>query len=96
MESLQIQNDTANHRFFAELPGGNKALLEYNMPQPDTIEFTHTFVSESYRKRGVATELVKQALEYAQDEGYRVIPTCPFVANYIDQHSQYESLTEVR
>ena len=36
--------------------------------------------------------MVKAALEYAKEEGLKVVPQCPFVRSYIERHKEYESL----
>lgn len=77
------------HRFFIELPGEAKAHLDYKlhlMKNPPIIEFTYTFVSESYRNQGIASKMVAEGLEYADKKGYEVEPTCPFVASYMEEN----------
>ena len=44
----------------------------------------------SYQERG--DQLVKHALNYAQDNNKKVVPQCSFVASYIDKHPEYKGL----
>ena len=44
------------------------------------------------RGGGIASQLTHRALEYAREHGYRVMPSCPFVAAYIERHPEYREL----
>jgi predicted GNAT family acetyltransferase len=56
------------------------------------IAFTHTEVDELYEGRGFGGLLAEAALNMAADEGLEVVPLCPFIAHYIEQHAEYAGL----
>jgi hypothetical protein len=56
------------------------------------IALTHTEVDEALEGRGLGGKLVAAALDDARREGLEVVPLCPFVAYYIDQHPQYRDV----
>jgi uncharacterized protein len=56
------------------------------------IAFTHTEVEESCQGRGCGSMLAAAALEDARRQGLDVVPLCPFIAHYIEQHSEYQQL----
>lgn len=58
----------------------------------DTLIFDHTIVPDAVGGQGIGSALVKHALDYAQAEGKRVVPQCPFVGDYIQKHPEYKSL----
>ncbi|PIQ20459.1 MAG: GNAT family N-acetyltransferase, partial [Cytophagales bacterium CG18_big_fil_WC_8_21_14_2_50_42_9] len=87
----QVVHDEENQEFTIDL-NGDQAELAYAQPQDDILDFQHTFVPEDYRGEGLADKLIKTGLEYAQDNGYKVIPSCPAVAAYMRRHKEYESL----
>jgi predicted GNAT family acetyltransferase len=60
------------------------------------IVLTHTEVDESCSGRGFGSALVKAALDDAKREGAEVVPLCPFVADYIRRHPEYEDLVAPR
>jgi predicted GNAT family acetyltransferase len=70
---------------------GFLALLEYEM-SGDTITLKHTEVAKELAGKGVGGRIVKFVLEYAQANGLKVIPLCPFARSYIDRHKEYKSL----
>jgi predicted GNAT family acetyltransferase len=49
-------------------------------------------VPREHRGAGLASQLTVRALEYAREHGYRVRPTCPFVAAYLERHPEYRDL----
>jgi predicted GNAT family acetyltransferase len=89
---MTITNNTGLERFELHLDG-HMAVLEYQQ-YPDKIVFTHTEVPPQWSGRGHGSELVKSALDYARDEGLRVVPRCSFVANYIKEHPEYQDLVK--
>ena len=60
--------------------------------QDGRIAFTHTEVDESCSDRGYGSRLAAAALEDARRHGLEVVPLCPFIARYIEQHPEYRQL----
>jgi uncharacterized protein len=56
------------------------------------ISFTHTEVDESCEGRGFGGRLAAAALDDARRQGLRVLPLCPFIAHYVEQHPEYQDL----
>lgn len=93
-QNLTIQNNTGAQRFEARLEG-QTAVAEYHLKN-DIIIFTHTEVPEVMEGQGVASRLIKNALDTSRDERYQVVPLCPFVAAYIRRHPEYRDLVMPR
>jgi uncharacterized protein len=87
---LHITNNKLKHRFETEV-GSKTAFLNY-IVNGKAITFTHTEVPASLNGRGIGTALVKAGLAYATEHDLRVVAQCPFVADFISAHSQYQSL----
>jgi predicted GNAT family acetyltransferase len=56
------------------------------------IAFTHTEVDESLTGRGFGSRLAEAALDDARRQGLDVVPLCPFIAHYVEEHPRYEQL----
>jgi uncharacterized protein len=56
------------------------------------IAFTHTEVDESCEGRGFGSRLAAAALEDARRHGLEIVPLCPFIAHYVEQHPEYQEL----
>ncbi|MES2096610.1 MAG: GNAT family N-acetyltransferase [Pseudomonadota bacterium] len=85
-----VTDNRAEHEFELVVDG-HRAIAAYQM-EGDTIVFTHTLVPKKLEGRGVASRLIKAALDSARDRGLKVIPQCPFVKAYIDKHPEYQAL----
>ena len=54
--------------------------------------FTHTEVPDALEGRGIGKRLVKAALDDARAQGLKVVPVCPFVKHYIENHPETQDL----
>lgn len=88
---ITVNHDTENQEFTVDLDG-EQAELAYALPQPNVIDFTHTFVPKSERNKGVANRLIETGLQHAEERGMKVIATCQAVAKYIRTHESYQRL----
>ena len=89
--ALPIRHEPAARRFAADVAGAT-AYLTYREVDEVTLDFDHTFVPPPSRGGGIASQLTQHALEYARQRGLRVVPSCPFVAAYIQRHPEYRDL----
>ena len=68
---------------------GHTAYLSYAIIDNNTLNYHHTFVPPQLGGRGVGTALVKYAVQYANQNNKTIIPSCSFVAHYINkQHTK--------
>lgn len=56
--------------------------------------FTHTEIDRRFAGRGLATELVRAALDDARRQGVRVVPTCAFVRRFLIEYREYLDLVD--
>ena len=62
----------------------------------DLVIFTHTVVEDDFAGRGVGGLLARAALDSAREQRLRVRPDCPFIAEWISRHPEYEDLVAVK
>ncbi|OPH39771.1 GNAT family N-acetyltransferase [Moraxella equi] len=86
-----ITHNSATQRFEVTIDG-HTGFLSYEVIDDDTLNYNHTIVPKELGGRGLGTALVKHALDYASDNGKKVVPSCSFVASYIDRRDEYQSL----
>lgn len=79
-----ITHNLATQRFEVNIDG-HTGFLSYEVIDDDTLNYNHTIVPKELGGRGLGTALVKHALDYARDNGKKVVPSCSFVASYIDR-----------
>lgn len=85
-----ISHNEAADRFEYESEGVI-AYIQYDLFDK-VMDLTHTIVPSSLEGRGIGGMLVKHALEYARENGYKVKPTCWFVDKFIKKIKGYEDL----
>jgi predicted GNAT family acetyltransferase len=93
-ETGSVSHNPAAGRFEIRT-GQGTALLRYAHAGAD-IDVVHTEVPESMEGKGYASELAKAVLAYAKDSGVKIIPSCPFMTDYLHRHPEYESLVATR
>lgn len=87
----EVRHNAERHRFYIPLDEG-QAHLDYRRVDDHTVDFAHTFVSRDRRGEGLASRVVAGALDHAREKGLKVVPSCPFVASYLDDHPEYQDL----
>ena len=90
-----IVNNTAEHRFEAGFPEG-LAILRYHYDTAHRLVLVHTEVPPLLRHKGIATQLAAAALDFARDRELVVVPVCPFVVAYLQQHPEFNALIAPR
>ncbi|EKD32549.1 MAG: hypothetical protein ACD_77C00058G0003 [uncultured bacterium] len=85
-----IRHNEAADRFEYESEGVI-AYIQYDLFDK-VMDLTHTIVPGALEGRGIGGMLVKHALEYARENGYKVKPTCWFVDKFIKKFKGYEDL----
>ena len=90
-QPLTVRHEPEARRFAADV-GGKTAYLTYRDLDGRMLDLDHTFVPREHRGGGIASQLTARALDYARERGYKVVPSCPFVAAYIGRHPQHRDL----
>ena len=72
-------------RYELATDGGGVAYAAYRR-EGGAIVFTHTIVPAEAQGHGVGTRLIEGALADARARGLNVVPECPFVTAYLEQH----------
>ena len=85
-----VRNNTTEGRFELDV-GGHLAVAYYTLA-PGVITFTHTEVPPELSGQGVASRLIRGALDEVRAQRLRVVPKCPFVSAYMGKHPEYNDL----
>jgi predicted GNAT family acetyltransferase len=82
-------------RRFEIKTGSEWAYLDYRWYKGD-LALMHTFVPKEEREKGIGAALAKFALEYARKEKLKIMPYCPYVSKYIQEHPEYKDLVDAQ
>jgi predicted GNAT family acetyltransferase len=88
--SAGIRDNKAQSRFELDV-GGALAFANYRLV-PGKVIITHTETPRALRGRGIASTLVKGALELIRADGLKVVAGCSFVVDYLDRHPEFADL----
>jgi predicted GNAT family acetyltransferase len=83
---LTLIHNTAASRF-EQTVDGLLCVADYAL-SGNTMTLHHTEVPPGLEGRGIAAALVAAALDHARGEGWRVRPTCSYVARYMQRHPE--------
>ncbi|GJF12906.1 N-acetyltransferase [Mycolicibacterium cyprinidarum] len=81
------------NRFSISVDGQNAGFADF-ADRDGRRTFPHTVVAPEFRGRGLATILVRQALEATRATGLKVIPQCWMVADFIEKNPEFTDLLE--
>ncbi|MET0241660.1 MAG: GNAT family N-acetyltransferase [Sphingobium sp.] len=90
MTDASVRNDEAASRYELHVEGGT-AIAAYDR-RDGAIVFTHTEVPAALEGQGIASRLIKGALDDVRAQGLKVVPLCRFVAAYLDRHPEEQDL----
>lgn len=91
MDGLTVIDVPDRSRFEATFDGEVVGVLEYHR-RDGLIFYVHAETMIPFRGRGIAGQVVETALLAARAEGLRVVPRCPYVADWIDAHPEFQPL----
>ena len=90
---MKVMHDPAQKKFYIRLDSYEAVLLYATRGK--VLDFYHIYVPDPFRNRGLAAKILIAAFDYAKLEGYRVVPSCPFITgDFLPRFPQYLPLTE--
>ena len=85
-----VRRNAARNRYEFDVEGG-EALAFYRLAD-GVMTFTHTEVPADLRGRGLGSQMMRAVLQDVRAQGLKVVPRCPFVADYIRRHPEFADL----
>ena len=86
-----VVHDREKHEYRMEVSSGVYALVTYR-EEGNVLHLTYSEVPSSLRGQGIGAILMDKVLTLIQSEGYRVLPVCGFISNYIAEHERWHRL----
>ena len=88
--TYDITNNDKQSRYETTVDG--KTAFSAYRRDGDKITFTHTEVPPELEGRGIASAIVKHALDDARAKNLGVVAACAYVASYVRKHEEYRDL----
>jgi uncharacterized protein len=91
--ATEVRLDRPRLRYEILVDGEVVGFVQYNV-RGGRLILVHTEVDSSRQLKGLATTLVRGALDDVRRRGLHVVPVCPFVERFIERHPEYDDLVD--
>ena len=88
---VELRDNPAESRYEVLVDGAVVGVCEYNR-RDGRIDLLHTEIDDRFEGHGLASKLIKFALDDARHSATPVMPYCKFVRAYLDKHAEYRDL----
>jgi hypothetical protein len=87
----EVRHNEQASRYELHADGELVGIADYTV-QGDVLVFPHTEIDPARRGHGLGAVLVQGALDDVRTTGRRIVPTCWYVAQFVDEHPGYKDL----
>jgi predicted GNAT family acetyltransferase len=84
---VTVRHNRAQSRYELDTEHG-MAVAVYSI-RGDEALFTHTEVPRQDEGKGLASQLVRAALDDTKQRGLKIVPVCSFVVAFVRRHPEY-------
>jgi predicted GNAT family acetyltransferase len=89
----EVRDNKDRFRYEIVVDGVVAGFIQYNM-RGGRLILVHTEIDEQFEGRGLASQLVRGALDDARRRNLRIVPICPFVESFIERHPDDDDLVD--
>ncbi len=79
---------------YVSIIDGYEAEMTYSRAGTTRIIIDHTGVPEALKGRGVGKKLVEAAVNDARNEGFKIIPLCPFAKAVLAKTPEWQDVVQ--
>ena len=88
---VEVTDNPDKARFEILADGELAGFVLYHL-RGNEIAFTHTETDDRFRGHGLASQLIRTALDNARARHLAVLPYCPFTRGWMEEHPDYADL----
>ena len=92
-DDVTIEFDAEEHSFEARIDGTRVGLLVDHLRRGRHL-LVHTHVARDHGGRGIGGKLVQAAFDAAREAGEPVVPICPYVQHWLEEHPDERDLVD--
>jgi hypothetical protein len=78
VNEVQLKINGEKGFFFIDVDGKHEGMMTFVFAGKDKIIIDHTEVKPGNEGKGFGKKMVAKAVEYARENGIKIIPLCPF------------------
>lgn len=94
-EVIDVADRPEKSRYEITLDGEVVGFCSYR-DTGDVYLLPHAEVDPRVGGRGIGTQLARRTLDDLRDRDIKVVPLCPFIADFINKNPEYQDLVEGR
>lgn len=84
-----------NELFIKKEDGSYLVHVTFPLIGKDVVNIDHTYVDESLRGKGVASEMMHAAMKHLVSKSFKVVATCPYAVLWLKRHKEYDPYVDV-
>lgn len=88
------RSDTVSGGRYVLSAGGHEAEMTFSRVNPRPIIVDHTGVPEAMRGTGAGQRLAMNAIEDARQNGWKIMPLCPFMRAQTMRHPEWKDVIQ--
>lgn len=89
---VKQKNNSLKGMFYIEQNNEIVAEMTYVWAGTAKIIIDHTDVNESLKGQGAGKQLLSKAVEFARNEGIKILPLCPFAKSVFSKVPEYKDV----
>ena len=90
--TTELRKNSQRLRFEYWVDGVLLGISDYSIRTDGAVIIPHTEIDPAHGGQGHGTTMVRRVLDVLRSEGTNVVPACPFVAAFIDDHPDYADM----
>lgn len=92
MNEVQLKINGEKGFFFIDVDGTHQGMMTFVFAGKDKIIIDHTEVKPGNEGKGFGKKMVAKAVEYARENGIKIIPLCPFAKSIFDKVVEFRDV----
>jgi predicted GNAT family acetyltransferase len=84
-DQIEVSDRKALNRYEIRVGGEVAGIADYRL-DGDRINFVHTEIDSEHGGKGLGSRLVEFAVTDARSRDLEIIPSCPFVKSWVEEH----------
>lgn len=93
-DDAQVRDNADEARYEIHVDGVLAGFTQYVL-HGTVADFVHTQIGEEFEGHGLASSLIRQALDDARRRGWQILPYCRFVKEFVAKNAEYADLVPV-
>ena len=92
MSEVKLEIEGKKGYFHIDIDGKQEAKMTFVFAGDDKIIIDHTEVNPGNEGKGLGKKMVVKAVEYARENGIKIVPLCPFAKSVFDKTPEFSDV----